>query len=374
MAALELTGHRREMNMHPKICLNMIVKNEAHIIGRCIESVRPFVDRWVIVDTGSTDGTQDLVRSGLADIPGELYERPWRDFGHNRTEALALARNKGDYLLFIDADELLQAPDGFEWPDLVQDAYYLHLEYSGTTYSRGGVVSTRLDWRWTGMIHEYLTCTASVQFTQLEWPRIVVSHDGARSRDPSTYERDAAILERALTEEPGNTRNMFYLAQSYRDAGLQEKARDAYRRRATMGGWEEEVWYSLYEIGRLSERMSATVTEVQGAYLAAYQFRPQRAEPLYQLARYHRERREFALAHLFSRHAVAIPRPADRLFVDDDIYRWRTLDELSVAASWVSALSEGRQAIERLVSEGNVPSSERPRVEGNLRFYLGLLD
>lgn len=356
--------------MPTTVCLNMIVRDESAVIERCLASVRPFVDSWVIVDTGSHDDTPQRVESALGGIPGELHHRPWRNFGHNRTEALELARARGDYLLFIDADEMLRAPNGFVWPDLSQDAYYLHVEYAGTIYSRGALVSTRLDWRWTGVIHEYLTSTPASTFTQLEWPRIVVLHDGARARDPKTYEKDAAILERALADEPQNARYAFYLAQSYRDAGQLEKARDAYRRRATMPGWDEEAWYSLYEIGRLNERLGAPAAEVQGAYLAAYQFRPQRAEPLYQLARYHRERREFALAYLFARQAAAIPRPADLLFIDDAVYRWRNLDEVSVAASWVGALSEGRQAIDRLIAEGNVPASERPRVEGNLQFYL----
>src|SRR5260370_21502412 len=122
-------------------------------------------------------------------------------------------------------------------------------------------------------------------------------------------------------------------------------------------------------MGGRSERLVAPAAELHGAYLTAYQFRPQRAEPLHQLARYHRERREFALAYLFARQAAAIPRPADLLFVDDDVYRWRSLDELGAAAWWVGALSEGRQAIERLIAEGNVPESERPRVDANLRFY-----
>ena len=355
--------------MPPSVCLNMIVKNEAHVIRRCLASARPFITHWVIVDTGSTDGTQDIVRAQLAGIPGDLHERPWRNFGANRTEALELARGKAAYLLFIDADEMFRAPEGFAWPDLDRDAYYLHAEYAGTIYSRGALVSTRLEWRWAGVIHEYLTSTPEAQFTQLEWPHIVVLHDGARARDPETYERDAAILERALADEPQNARYAFYLAQSYRDAGLPGKARDAYRRRAVMAGWDEEGWYALYEIGRMSERLAAPVAEVQAAYLAAYQFRPQRAEPLYQLARFHRERREFALAHLFARQAAAIPRPADLLFVDDEVYRWRCLDELSVAASWIGAMAEGRVAIERLAAEGSVPAAEWPRVEGNLHFF-----
>lgn len=88
----------------------MIVKNEAPVIARCLASVKPWVDHWVIVDTGSSDGTQDLVRQCMEGVPGSLHERPWVDFAHNRNEALELARPHGDYLLFIDADEQLRVP------------------------------------------------------------------------------------------------------------------------------------------------------------------------------------------------------------------------------------------------------------------------
>src|SRR2546427_13297700 len=94
----------------PPVCLSMIVKNEAHVIRRCLDSVRPYVSHWVIVDTGSTDGTQDLVRAHFADIPGRLVERPWRDFGTNRSEAVALARGNADYILVMDADHVFAAP------------------------------------------------------------------------------------------------------------------------------------------------------------------------------------------------------------------------------------------------------------------------
>ena len=94
----------------PRICLSMIVKNESPVIHRCLASVRPWIDHWVIVDTGSSDGTQDQVRAALAGVPGSLHERPWQDFAHNRNEALDLARAQADYVLFIDADEQLVMP------------------------------------------------------------------------------------------------------------------------------------------------------------------------------------------------------------------------------------------------------------------------
>ncbi|HEX6274755.1 MAG TPA: glycosyltransferase, partial [Polyangiaceae bacterium] len=96
----------------------MIVKNETRVIKRCLDSVRPFIHHWVIVDTGSTDGTQELVKKLLAGVPGELHERPWRNFGYNRTEALELARGKADYILIMDADEVFEVPPGFRMPAL----------------------------------------------------------------------------------------------------------------------------------------------------------------------------------------------------------------------------------------------------------------
>jgi Glycosyl transferase family 2. len=77
------------------VCLNMIVKNEIHVIRRCLSAVKEFIDYWVIVDTGSTDGTQEAIREFMKDSPGELHERPWCNFAHNRNEALDLARKRG---------------------------------------------------------------------------------------------------------------------------------------------------------------------------------------------------------------------------------------------------------------------------------------
>ncbi len=111
--------------MKPRICLNMIVRDEAHVIERCLASVKPYIDHWVIVDTGSVDDTPARIASALAGVPGTLHHRPWRDFGHNRSEALALAKPHGDYLLFLDADEALGHEPGAPWPTLNSPAYSL---------------------------------------------------------------------------------------------------------------------------------------------------------------------------------------------------------------------------------------------------------
>lgn len=353
----------------PRICLNMIVKNESPVIERCLASVRPWIDHWVIVDTGSTDGTQKLIREFMKDVPGELHERPWRDFAFNRNQALDLARAHGDHILFIDADETLVVPEGFAWSALPADGYQLRCELNDWSYFRNSIVSTRLPWRWEGVLHEYLTCDQAHAWDSLPAPSIQVSHDGARARSADTYLRDIEVLERALHDEPGNTRYCFYLAQSYRDAGRLADSRERYAQRSTMGGWEEELWFSVFQIAVIDERLGAAPAAVCDAYLAAYQRRPTRAEPLCALARYHRLRNEFALAHLYAQQAVAIPYPADSLFVDGAVYAWRALDELAVSAYFANAREQGRAALKRLLEERKFPVSEQARIEGNRTFY-----
>ncbi len=347
----------------------MIVKNEAHVIRRCLDSVRAHVSHWVIVDTGSTDGTQQVIREHFRDVPGELHERPWRDFGHNRSEALELTRGKADYVLVMDADHALRTPPGYAFRDLAADGYMLAHRYAGTEYGLPILLADRIAWRYEGVLHEYVTSDVPHRFETLAGPWIEVFHEGARSRDPETYRKDAAILEAALAREPGNARYAFYLAQSLRDAGEPARARDAYRRRAAMDGWAEERWYALYQSALLDERLGESPSAVQHAYLTAFGAHPARAEPLVELARFHRQRSEWGLAHLFARHAAALPRPAAGLFVDEACYAWRALDELAIAAWYVGARDEGRQAAQRLLSQCRFPPSERARIEANLATY-----
>ena len=265
------------------VCLNMIVKDEAPVIARCLTSVRPLIDSWVIVDTGSTDGTQEIVRDVLADLPGELIERPWRDFGSNRTEALQQARGRADYVFVIDADEVLELDADFRLPRLTADVYIVTIALDRWTYPRRQLVRDALPWRYEGVLHEYIVCEQARSEAELKGIRTIPYQDGSRSRDPNTYRRDALCLEEALIDDPDNSRYVFYLAQSYRDARDPESALRHYQRRAEMPGWREETWYALYQIALVKEALEHPWPEVLEAYLEAFELVPDRAEPLFRI-------------------------------------------------------------------------------------------
>jgi glycosyltransferase involved in cell wall biosynthesis len=351
----------------------MIVKDESPVIRRCLESVKPHIDHWVIVDTGSTDGTQDLVRELLADIPGTLYERPWKNFGHNRTEALELARGTADYTFIIDADDEFVAPDGMPELDPQVDAYDIVLEGTGISFPRTLVVSNRHAWRFVGVLHEYITTDGTTRRDALKGVRIIERREGARTRSVSTrekYFKDALVLEEALRDEPDNSRYVFYLAQSYRDAGLPDAAFRRYEVRTRMGGWDEEVYFSLLEMARLTRLIGTEPSDVVYRHLTAYQSRPTRIEPLVELAQYHRAREEWALALLVAERAIGIPLPADRLFVSVSYWKWGALDEYAIAAYWCGQYRECEWACRKLLDGGDLPDAERDRVQRNLDWAL----
>lgn len=350
------------------ICLTMIVKNEAHVIARCIDSVKPLITSWCVVDTGSTDGTQELIRKELAELPGDLHERPWKDFGHNRSEAIELARGKADYDLMMDADDVLVIPDRFVMPRLTADSYEVRVEDSGISYYRIHFFRGDLGFRYVGVLHEVMSPGPGRTLARLDGLTYRRMYDGARSADPDKFRKDAAVLEKALRTDPNDTRAAFYLAQSWRDAGELAKAATTYERRAAMGGWPEEVWYSLYERARLGDRLGEDDDAVTARYIRAFEARPQRAEALCDLARSLRLRDRPAAAYPFARAAGDIPRPDDILFVDDAVYTWRSLDELGVAAYYAGRYREGLTAAERLLAGQALPESERPRIRKNLEF------
>ena len=349
------------------ICLCMIVKNEAPVIWRCLKSVRGIIDHWVIVDTGSTDGTQQIIRDFMADIPGTLYEREWRDFAHNRSEALALARPHANYSFIIDADDACLLTDEFQMPVLQHDSYTVDIDDPPLRYQRNQLVNNRLAWEYRGVLHEFLACDAphTTGFLPLLMRR---NHDGARRRDSRTYTRDADILAKALKTETDphlRARYTFYLAQSYRDAEQPLDAIRHYLERATMGGWEEEIYVSLYQVAKLKEQLGHPDDEVIAAYEAAAAVSDTRVEALHGASRLCRLRERYSQGYEIAKRGLGRTEPGEALFSEPWIYHTGLLDEFAVNASWIGHYRECHEACLKIIATGRLEGEELHRVVAN---------
>jgi glycosyltransferase involved in cell wall biosynthesis len=104
------------------------VRNESHVIERCLGSVRPLIDTWTIIDTGSTDKTVELAQGALAGIPGRVHSRPWVDFSTNRNELIELAQPTADYLLLLDADMVVRILEDNPMASLTAPVYDILVE------------------------------------------------------------------------------------------------------------------------------------------------------------------------------------------------------------------------------------------------------
>ena len=247
------------------ICLNMIVKNEAHIIVDTFNNILKYIPLtyWVISDTGSTDGTQQVIRDYFKskNIDGELFQDEWRDFGHNRTLALQHAYKKTDYLFIFDADDSIHGSFELPQPSVFNKEMY-NLKFGGdnVAYVRPLLINNHLQWRFNGVLHEFLTCVnKNVEGVVINGEYYIESgRKGSRSKDPDKYKKDAEILKKAYyteLEKPDkglSKRYAFYCAQSYKDSGIVKDAIEWYTMVADkLDTWVQERYYSCFILGNL---------------------------------------------------------------------------------------------------------------------------
>ena len=224
-------------NIKPTICLNMIVKNESHIIENTLKNLIEKIkfDYWVICDTGSTDNTPELIKTFFEThkINGELFYDEWVDFAHNRTLALERAYKKTDLLLIFDADD--EIIGDIEIPTkILFDSYNLKMIATNgvTSYVRVLLINNHKKFEFKSVIHEYIYCKETPnKITILQGNYNVKSgRSGNRSLDPDKYLKDALILEKAYNKALMDKdralfqRYAFYCANSYNDYGKYEDA------------------------------------------------------------------------------------------------------------------------------------------------------
>ncbi len=360
-----------EPKQHPRICLTMIVKNESAVIERALRSAAPFIDSYAICDTGSTDSTIEIIQRVMGELgkTGIVLQQSWVNFGHNRSEALKAAREQepDGWSWMLDADDTIHGeplPSAF-WINCPKNinAWRIVLKHGNIVHQRVQIFSNKHPWIYEGAVHEYPKCiTGEVigMFPESVWQ--IARCEGARSQDEFKFVRDAFALRKELEKNPTEPRSHFYLAQSYRDAGLVQEAIVAYKERVKLTGFIQEKYISYLNLIKMTNNLEEKV-----AYgWAAMEVDPARCEVPYYVMLAARQQNKFS--HEICAMAAIVENRIPHLsflFIEKHIYDYAFDDELSVISYWRNHNKISFDAARRAYK--NAPEHHKGRLLNNIR-------
>jgi tetratricopeptide (TPR) repeat protein len=201
-----------------------------------------------------------------------------------------------------------------------------------------------------------------------------VVHPVNESRGADNVDPYQSAIDRWLREverNPEDKRLTFFLAQAYYLDGDYLNARKWFARQLEMGGFsDEETYFAMLRIAQSIAQLDTPWSEVQDAYLRAWQFRPIRAEALYFLALQCRIDKRYHLGHLFANRAAQIPLPeGDTVFVRD-VPTWCATEEQATCAWFIGNQAEAFTLYRRLLARPDLPDEGRQRIAGNRDFSV----
>lgn len=395
---IKVLRSKLEKPTYPTFVLNMIVKNEKNHMDRCLKSFIGQIDYYVILDTGSTDGTPEYIIEFFdkAGIPGEVHIRPWNtkyafDFKYNRNTALKLAENIGNYIILCDADMVFNVVD-VDWKKKIfteGKIYMITLEqmdpYHILSHPNVRILNTDpklgVKYEYRSRTHEYVTCvTPNVNVKQSQTNLINYIDYGDGNNKEDKYVRDIKLLLLDHEDEQTYPRPIFYIAQSASCLNLYEESITWYKKRLTCGGYWEEIYYSKYKIGLAYKELNDWPNALYW-FLEAHQHDNRRAEPLYEISSHYRTSKglgsqhphENSLAMIFAEYGAKIPCPTNSLFVSKDVYDWKLLSEIAINAYYCGKYRQGLEASDKILltrySSQHVANVKQSTFEHNL-FYI----
>ena len=361
------------------ICLNMIVKNEAHIIVNTLENILQHVPitYWVISDTGSTDNTIELIHKFFAEknINGELVEHAWINFGYNRSKALESAYNKTDYLLIFDADDSIHG--NLILPKLDKDGYLLVFgsAFGSCVYNRTLLINNRKKWKFVGVLHEYITCEDPNTTSDMIIGNYYIQsgRTGARSSDPRKYEKDAIILENAYEQETDiglKSRYAFYCAQSWKDSNNIDNAIIWYQKCLPSCNWYQEKYISCLRIGDLYQTKNDMINALK-YWIKSVQYDSERIEGIAQAMEYLRCNDLHVLVFsLYDTYKNYNKDPQNKLFINKQKYNFDIEYNMSISACYCDKKQIGLDCCRQILMNYNTIDKNIVKITmSNILFY-----
>jgi glycosyltransferase involved in cell wall biosynthesis len=364
-----------------KLALNFICKDESHVIGKMLESAKSFTDLIVVTDTGSTDGTQDIIRKFGEDnnIPTYVYDRPFDNFENSRNNSMEKLREVVKELgwdadkthgYWFDCDETVIVQPNFNKNQFTKDLYMMNTYIGQMKYTRNTFFRVSKPFRWYGPVHEFIVCDEkNITSALAEDIHVDVKMTGNSWQGdiPAKYKAHAHVLEKYIDNDRKDPRWIFYTAQSYHDSASlpnnkeenAERLRRAlkyYRERTQRpDGYAEEIYYSQFRIGTIMRLLEEPWSLTHQECLKAYSMDPLRGESIKTIIDYYLQVGEWHMAYLYTKFAKVNfhsknPYPKRLLFVDEALYTWKFAEAHAAACFYTGRMDEAKANYQEILN------------------------
>jgi tetratricopeptide (TPR) repeat protein len=354
----------------PLLAVVIMVKNEELAME---ETLKPFFDaglrHYLILDTGSTDQTVSTTlklfeKYNIAN--GYVRENPFVDFSTSRNHALEFAEElfpNAVFFLMIDAEWHMHKVDSLlefcaTHEKAPESIYLCKLTNNMFTNYLNRLFKAHDGIRFIGKVHECPNRVATIQI-----PDFYIFYNPSEKGQEKSRQRwytDCKILLKEHEKDPNNPRTLFFLGQTYQDLQDNENACVWYEKRCKIIDTSDEYYISHYKLA-YSYDLLGNWTKAIEYYLKAFSLRPNRIEPLIQIAYHYTKTGDFSIAYLFAKHATTIKQPEQEIVFVETIFYDLVRYELLAFAAWnIGEYEIGQKATEQALKhfESNNKNSD----------------
>lgn len=268
----------------------LMIKNGGDQLEQMLTENLPIIDRYTILDTGSTDNTVEIIKKVLANKIGNLYEEEFINFKDSRNRLLELAGNSCKFNLMVD-DTYVAKGDLRKFLNIVRcdqlsDSFVIDIKSDDILYGSNRITRSEKNLKYMYKVHEVIqeNNNYSIHIPNKYCFFEDKKNDYMMTRTKDRLESDLKILFKEIENNKHDTRSYYYIAQTYKLMGNYEEAYKYYLKRTKFqsSGYREEYVDSIFEAAKLANfNLNKSWILCKSLYEKCYHSDTKRPESLY---------------------------------------------------------------------------------------------